>query len=164
MKTENGNNGEAGIINGSNNGTTIINNTSILSPPKKRQGGDPLKSRSLSEIYIICLLIDFWVKNFGRFISLICYIILASSRKRRKGNGSGSSNQEQPKNAVAILNELKKNLVYQLENQEGPYHAPVFTMSVMVKIFLCCCIFPCLYCVSLRWMVKNTLAKENRRS
>lgn len=62
----------------------------------------------------------------------MCFI--ASSRKRRKGNGSGSSSQEpQPKNAVAILNELKKNLVYELESQEGPYHAPVFTMSVMVS-------------------------------
>jgi dsRNA-specific ribonuclease len=59
---------------------------------------------------------------------------LASSRKRRKGSGSGCGNQEpQPKNAVAILNELKKNLVYELESQEGPYHAPVFTMSVMVS-------------------------------
>lgn len=43
-------------------------------------------------------------------------------------------NQEpQPKNAVAILNELKKNLVYELESQEGPFHAPLFTISVMVR-------------------------------
>lgn len=58
---------------------------------------------------------------------------LASSRKRRKGNGTPGSQEPQPKNAVAILNELKKNLVYELESQEGPYHAPIFTMSVLVR-------------------------------
>jgi dsRNA-specific ribonuclease len=62
------------------------------------------------------------------------YQLTASSRKRRKGNGPAAGPQEpQPKNAVAILNELKKNLVYELESQEGPYHAPVFTMSVLVS-------------------------------
>lgn len=59
---------------------------------------------------------------------------LASSRKRRKGNGPTGPQEPQPKNAVAILNELKKNLVYELESQEGPYHAPVFTMSVLVGL------------------------------
>ncbi|CAO1393500.1 unnamed protein product [Diamesa hyperborea] len=59
--------------------------------------------------------------------------IKSSSRKRaRKGNSSSTANEAQPKNSVAILNELKKNLVYELESQEGPYHAPVFTMSVVV--------------------------------
>lgn len=73
-----------------------------------------------------------WLFNVA--FSSVCSFVLASSRKRRKGNGSGSSNQEpQPKNAVAILNELKKNLVYELESQEGPYHQPIFTISVMVS-------------------------------
>ncbi|KAL7030628.1 hypothetical protein ACKWTF_006732 [Chironomus riparius] len=57
--------------------------------------------------------------------------IKTSSRKRRKGS-TNNQQDPQPKNAVAILNELKKNLVYELESQEGPYHAPVFTMSVLV--------------------------------
>lgn len=62
------------------------------------------------------------------------FIVVASSRKRaRKGNSSSTANEAQPKNSVAILNELKKNLVYELESQEGPYHAPVFTMSVVVS-------------------------------
>lgn len=82
---------------------------------------------SFSATYIVFLSYSFLLN--------ILLLFLASARKRRKGNGSGSCNQEpQPKNAVAILNELKKNLVYELESQEGPYHAPIFTMSVMVSI------------------------------
>lgn len=78
-----------------------------------------------------------YFRVFFTCLSLCLFFPIASSRKRRKGNGSGSSSQEpQPKNAVAILNELKKNLVYELESQEGPYHAPVFTMSVMVSDLL----------------------------
>lgn len=99
------------------------------------------------------------------------FVLLASSRKRRKGNGSGSSNQEpQPKNAVAILNELKKNLVYELESQEGPYHAPVFTMSVMVStlsIFFLhnLVIFFLLSFIHLyRLTVKSMLVRESPRS
>lgn len=62
------------------------------------------------------------------------HVYIASPRKRRKGTGPPGSQDPQPKNAVAILNELKKNLVYELESQEGPYHAPIFTMSVLVRI------------------------------
>jgi len=65
-------------------------------------------------------------------IIFVFWIKIASSRKRRKGS-TNNQQDPQPKNAVAILNELKKNLVYELESQEGPYHAPVFTMSVLVS-------------------------------
>ncbi|XP_061396530.1 double-stranded RNA-specific editase Adar-like, partial [Musca vetustissima] len=36
----------------------------------------------------------------------------------------------QPKNTVAMLNELRHGLVYKLESQTGPVHAPLFTISV----------------------------------
>ncbi|XP_073833220.1 adenosine deaminase acting on RNA isoform X16 [Musca autumnalis] len=38
----------------------------------------------------------------------------------------------QPKNTVAMLNELRHGLVYKLESQTGPVHAPLFTISVEV--------------------------------
>lgn len=77
---------------------------------------------------IIFLYQTYWFKH------TFFFIVVASSRKRaRKGNSSSTANEAQPKNSVAILNELKKNLVYELESQEGPYHAPVFTMSVVVS-------------------------------
>lgn len=38
----------------------------------------------------------------------------------------------QPKNTVAMLNELRQGLIYTLEGQAGPVHAPIFTMSVEV--------------------------------
>lgn len=86
---------------------------------------------STTSIDVLNFLYPWWLFNVAFSLR---FFVLASSRKRRKGNGSGSSNQEpQPKNAVAILNELKKNLVYELESQEGPYHQPIFTISVMVS-------------------------------
>ena len=39
----------------------------------------------------------------------------------------------QPKNTVAMLNELRHGLVYKLESQSGPVHAPLFTISVEVS-------------------------------
>lgn len=78
------------------------------------------------------VIIFFFIKLIGEHTFF--FIVVASSRKRaRKGNSSSTANEAQPKNSVAILNELKKNLVYELESQEGPYHAPVFTMSVVVS-------------------------------
>ncbi|XP_037726283.1 double-stranded RNA-specific editase Adar isoform X4 [Drosophila subpulchrella] len=38
----------------------------------------------------------------------------------------------QPKNTVAMLNELRHGLIYKLESQTGPVHAPLFTISVEV--------------------------------
>lgn len=38
----------------------------------------------------------------------------------------------QPKNPVALLNELRQGLAYVIESQSGPVHAPVFTISVEV--------------------------------
>lgn len=63
----------------------------------------------------------------------------AAARKRRKlqqaqlkaGEPAGEQ-VPQTKNTVAVLNELKRNLVYNLESQSGPVHAPLFTMSVVV--------------------------------
>ncbi|XP_055551698.1 double-stranded RNA-specific editase Adar isoform X3 [Wyeomyia smithii] len=63
----------------------------------------------------------------------------AAARKRRKLQqaqlkaGEPSAEQvPQTKNTVAVLNELKRNLVYNLESQTGPVHAPLFSMSVVV--------------------------------
>jgi len=39
----------------------------------------------------------------------------------------------QPKNTVAMLNELRHGLIYKLESQTGPVHAPLFTISVEVR-------------------------------
>ncbi|EDS36762.1 adenosine deaminase acting on RNA [Culex quinquefasciatus] len=50
------------------------------------------------------------------------------------GGGGGADQVPQTKNTVAVLNELKRNLVYNLESQSGPVHAPLFTMSVVVSI------------------------------
>lgn len=50
---------------------------------------------------------------------------------------NGMPNGQQPKNTVAMLNELKQGLIYNLESQTGPVHAPIFTMTVEVKNFLC---------------------------
>lgn len=54
--------------------------------------------------------------------------------KRLKQNDINEPVQ-QNKNTVAMLNELRRNLIYTLESQEGPVHAPVFTMSVIVSTF-----------------------------
>ncbi|XP_062537383.1 double-stranded RNA-specific editase Adar isoform X2 [Armigeres subalbatus] len=66
----------------------------------------------------------------------------AAARKRRKlqqaqlktGDSAGGATDQGPqtKNTVAVLNELKRNLVYNMESQTGPVHAPLFTMSVVV--------------------------------
>jgi hypothetical protein len=34
---------------------------------------------------------------------------------------------------VASLNELRKNLIYKIESQAGPVHAPIFRISVVVS-------------------------------
>lgn len=70
---------------------------------------------------------------------VILRVILAI-RKRRKlqhSSKAGESRLEQvpqTKNTVAVLNELKRNLVYKVESQTGPVHAPIFTISVVVSI------------------------------
>lgn len=52
-------------------------------------------------------------------------------RKKLKSN-NGLACAQQPKNTVAMLNELRQGLVYHLEGQSGPVHAPIFTMTVEV--------------------------------
>lgn len=52
-------------------------------------------------------------------------------RKKLKAN-NGTTGAQQPKNTVAMLNELRQGLVYNLESQSGPVHAPIFTMTVEV--------------------------------
>ncbi|KAH8415378.1 hypothetical protein KR222_006318, partial [Zaprionus bogoriensis] len=44
----------------------------------------------------------------------------------------GKERVPQPKNTVAMLNELRHGLIYKLESQTGPVHAPLFTISVEV--------------------------------
>lgn len=52
--------------------------------------------------------------------------------KKRIKNGISATSPPQPKNTVAMLNELRQGLVYTLEGQSGPVHAPIFTMTVEV--------------------------------
>lgn len=64
------------------------------------------------------------------------------SKRRYDGHNFGLTSKKkqrlskeripQPKNTVAMLNELRPGLVYKLESQTGPVHAPVFTISVEV--------------------------------
>lgn len=67
---------------------------------------------------------------------------IGSSPKRSRTNNNKQQNGDSPvnqtKNTVALLNELRKNVVYEVESQNGPVHAPVFTMSVVVctRVFL----------------------------
>lgn len=58
-------------------------------------------------------------------------MIAAQAKKKKTSNGAPLVTQ--PKNTVAILNELRQGLIYNLEGQSGPVHAPVFTMSVEVR-------------------------------
>lgn len=62
---------------------------------------------------------------------------IGSSPKRNRPNNNKQQNGDAPvnqtKNTVALLNELRKNVVYEVESQNGPVHAPVFTMSVVVS-------------------------------
>lgn len=55
--------------------------------------------------------------------------ISGSPPKKKIKNGAPAP---QPKNSVAMLNELRQGLIYTLEGQSGPVHAPIFTMSVEV--------------------------------
>ncbi|XP_018792392.1 PREDICTED: double-stranded RNA-specific editase Adar isoform X4 [Bactrocera latifrons] len=50
----------------------------------------------------------------------------------KKKPRTGKERIPQPKNTVAMLNELRHGLVYKLESQTGPVHAPLFTISVEV--------------------------------
>ncbi|XP_037889583.1 double-stranded RNA-specific editase Adar isoform X3 [Glossina fuscipes] len=54
-----------------------------------------------------------------------------SSTPKKKARAS-KERIPQPKNTVAMLNELRHGLVYKLESQTGPVHAPLFTISVEV--------------------------------
>lgn len=57
---------------------------------------------------------------------------MAGPPKKKMKNGIASVTP-QPKNTVAMLNELRQGLIYTLEGQAGPVHAPIFTMSVEVR-------------------------------
>ena len=52
-----------------------------------------------------------------------------SDIQRRKKLRTGPA---QPKNAVSALNELKPGLEYKVIQQEGPTHAPTFTVQIEV--------------------------------
>lgn len=51
----------------------------------------------------------------------------------KKKQRNGKDRIPQPKNTVAMLNELRHGLIYKLESQTGPVHAPLFTISVEVS-------------------------------
>lgn len=56
-----------------------------------------------------------------------------SPAKKKKKGLLGVVFPMQPKNPVALLNELRQNLTFDLVSQTGPVHAPVFTMKVTVS-------------------------------
>lgn len=58
------------------------------------------------------------------------------AKKKKKSNGGllGITFPMTPKNPVALLNELRQNLTFDLISQTGPVHAPVFTMKVVVSV------------------------------
>lgn len=58
-----------------------------------------------------------------------------SPPKKKKRPILGLIAPSQPKNPVALLNELRQNLIFDLVSQTGPVHAPVFTMKVIVSTF-----------------------------
>lgn len=67
-------------------------------------------------------------------ISCVVPIGQAPQKKRVKRNGDAAADKgPQTKNTVALLNELRKNVIYEVESQSGPVHAPIFTMSVLVS-------------------------------
>lgn len=56
-----------------------------------------------------------------------------AKKASKKKNGILRISPMQPKNPVALLNELRQNLTFDLVSQAGPVHAPVFTMKVAVS-------------------------------
>jgi hypothetical protein len=52
---------------------------------------------------------------------------------KKAKNGLSDAKPPQTKNPVATLNELRKNLIYKIESQAGPVHAPIFRISVVVS-------------------------------
>lgn len=54
-------------------------------------------------------------------------------KKKKKGILGSNFPLQPPKNPVALLNELRQNLTFDLVSQTGPVHAPVFTMKVIVS-------------------------------
>lgn len=60
-------------------------------------------------------------------------IFLSIAQAKKKKYDNISTGRPQQKNTVAILNELRHGLIYTLESQTGPIHAPIFRMSVVVS-------------------------------
>lgn len=58
----------------------------------------------------------------------------AQPKKRKNNDNTSTVTRPQQKNTVAILNELRQGLIYKLESQTGPVHAPIFRMSVVVSL------------------------------
>lgn len=82
--------------------------------------------------------------------------------RKKKINGMGLL--QQPKNTVAMLNELRQGLIYHLESQVGPVHAPIFTMTVEVSELLTIHLYAIYIMFTfanlIRWMDRNMLDKE----
>lgn len=63
-------------------------------------------------------------------VFLFCNFFTGTPKKKPR---TSKERVPQPKNTVAMLNELRHGLVYKLESQTGPVHAPLFTISVEVS-------------------------------
>lgn len=68
------------------------------------------------------------------FSFLFFFFKLISTGTPKKKARTSKERVPQPKNTVAMLNELRHGLVYKLESQSGPVHAPLFTISVEVSV------------------------------
>lgn len=122
--------------------------------------------------------IEHWTHRVHSINRLHLFSIQAGvPKKKLKTNGIACA--QQPKNTVAMLNELRQGLVYNLEGQSGPVHAPVFTMTVEVchkqfiqtfkqlKSIWVFSFHSFYFRLIARWkrlMVKNTLVKGEVRS
>lgn len=77
----------------------------------------------------------------GDFILLNKNDNILSAQHPRKKPKNGTAKEAQPKNPVAMLNELRPQLTYELASQSGPVHAPIFTISVTVSTLIICFFF-----------------------
>lgn len=56
-----------------------------------------------------------------------------AKKKKKSGGLLGLSNPMVPKNPVALLNELRQAVKFDMISQSGPVHNPCFTMRVEVS-------------------------------
>lgn len=88
-----------------------------------------VQSFLVSFFFSYIFLLSFWKEIFPTK----CTFLAAPQNKKPK---NVKERIPQPKNTVAMLNELRHGLIYKLDSQSGPVHAPLFTISVEVSIFI----------------------------